>query len=534
MNTISYFILVNLCISILYGFYYLFLRRETFHQLNRWVLLLSPVLAFVLPLVRLDFWNWLKKAPKTVSNIDFGSLIYAGQIIEEQSTLKPTTFTTALFIYFLGSVMMAIWFLYKIIKLSAILKKPSTYGAFTFVTKSYFDETTLSNPSIVQHEEVHRKQLHSLDILFFEGIQIILWCNPLIYFFKKSLKTVHEYLADEHASRTLGKRDYATLLLSQQLDIPSEVLISSFFQSLTIKNRIMMLAKTKSRESKLLKYGLLMPVLAVFILFSSSFVKKKIDKMPGVQNMDVQLKEVIEYGENKMLQTKNKLIVPLTPILMDTTKTPFTIEVKKKNDSTGIPENSLFYINGEKTSSNLLRVVSPEDIRDIKIIKGKEAVEKYGEEAKNGVILITLKDYKEKKPINDSQNHETNNNVTENEKVSVKYKFKEAEDDLNEVFSATEQIAEFPGGVSEMYKFFAANISYPESASINKKRGRVYVKFIVDKNGNIRKPEIIRGAGYGMDEEALRLILKSPKWKPALQNGKAVNSYFSLPIKFEL
>jgi TonB family protein len=104
----------------------------------------------------------------------------------------------------------------------------------------------------------------------------------------------------------------------------------------------------------------------------------------------------------------------------------------------------------------------------------------------------------------------------------------------NEVFTAVETNPEFIGGTSAMYKYIANNNKYPEAAQRARIEGRVFVKFIVDKNGNTKDPQILKGLGFGCDQETIRIVNEMPKWNPGIQNGKPVSVYFTMPILFKL
>lgn len=94
---------------------------------------------------------------------------------------------------------------------------------------------------------------------------------------------------------------------------------------------------------------------------------------------------------------------------------------------------------------------------------------------------------------------------------------------------------EFEGGMKALYKFVSANVKYPEGASERGKGGTVYVKFVVDEKGKVGKLSLLNNVGYGMDEEALRVIAMIPNFKtPAKVKGEAVKVYYQLPIKFTL
>jgi protein TonB len=108
------------------------------------------------------------------------------------------------------------------------------------------------------------------------------------------------------------------------------------------------------------------------------------------------------------------------------------------------------------------------------------------------------------------------------------------ESDDDKVFMAVEQTAEFPGGMAAMYKFLNKNQKYPPSARRMGIEGKVFVKFIVDREGAISNIEIMKGINADLDKEAVRLIKLMPPWKPGKQNGRAVKSQFVLPINFKL
>lgn len=107
----------------------------------------------------------------------------------------------------------------------------------------------------------------------------------------------------------------------------------------------------------------------------------------------------------------------------------------------------------------------------------------------------------------------------------------EAETD---VYILVEEMPEFPGGQKALLEFLNRNIQYPANARESGIQGVVYASFIVEANGKISKPEILRGIGGGCDEEALRVIKMMPDWIPAKQRGKVVPVKFNLPVSFKL
>lgn len=104
----------------------------------------------------------------------------------------------------------------------------------------------------------------------------------------------------------------------------------------------------------------------------------------------------------------------------------------------------------------------------------------------------------------------------------------------DEVFVVVEEQAEFPGGLDSMYAYIVKNLKYPEAAKEKGIEGRVFVSFIIEKDGSISNVKLLRGIGGGCDEAAVKMVKNMPKWKPAKQRGKPVRCQFTLPIKFEL
>ncbi len=103
-----------------------------------------------------------------------------------------------------------------------------------------------------------------------------------------------------------------------------------------------------------------------------------------------------------------------------------------------------------------------------------------------------------------------------------------------EVFMVVETPAEFPGGMEEFYKFLNSNIEYPKEAHRKGIEGKVFARFIVEKDGSISNIELLTDIGYGCGEEVVRVIKLMPKWSPAKVQGSPVRCYFHLPFKFTL
>lgn len=108
------------------------------------------------------------------------------------------------------------------------------------------------------------------------------------------------------------------------------------------------------------------------------------------------------------------------------------------------------------------------------------------------------------------------------------------EGDEGEVFEIVEQNPMFPGGNEALMKWLSKNLKYPASAQENGIQGRVLVQFVVNKDGSIVEPKVIRSVDPALDKEAMRVVSAMPKWQPGKQRGKTVRVRFTLPVTFRL
>jgi protein TonB len=110
----------------------------------------------------------------------------------------------------------------------------------------------------------------------------------------------------------------------------------------------------------------------------------------------------------------------------------------------------------------------------------------------------------------------------------------EPEPEEEEVFMVVEDAPEFPGGINALLEYLKKNIKYPAICRDNNIQGRVIVSFVVNKDGKIVDPEVVKGVNPSLDKEALRVISTMPNWKPGYQRGKPVRVKYSVPVNFRL
>lgn len=140
---------------------------------------------------------------------------------------------------------------------------------------------------------------------------------------------------------------------------------------------------------------------------------------------------------------------------------------------------------------------------------------------------------------NDANVQESTIQSNEDKGQAVEFKYvpevvEEEEVEEQQIFQVVEEMPEFPGGMAECLKFLAKNIKYPTIAQENGVQGRVIVQFVVNQDGSIVDPLVVRSVDPYLDKEALRVIKMMPKWKPGKQRGKAVRVKYTVPVTFKL
>ena len=123
---------------------------------------------------------------------------------------------------------------------------------------------------------------------------------------------------------------------------------------------------------------------------------------------------------------------------------------------------------------------------------------------------------------------------TQNIEITPVVVEEEEEEEETQIFTVVEKDPEFPGGMEALYKYLQQNIKYPQLARDNNITGRVYVTFVVERDGSIANPRVLKDIGGGCGAEAIRVVKSMPKWNPGKQSGKAVRVQFNLPVNFNL
>ncbi len=462
-----------LTLALLVSLFMIFMTRETFHRLNRLLLLAVVVVSLLLPVVNIGvespfsrLWSVIENNNATgqalgvslAASPSLNSDVLAVEAVpgtvsaENIAVDKPFDWLRFTFIiYMVGVALLLVRqvvvyvFMARLI-LRSNVTDASRYGCDGVKLRvhngnegpfSWFYWVVVSNKDlddaareILTHESAHAAAGHSWDILFVDAVILLQWFNPFVWILKERLKDIHEFEADEAVINSgVNIRQYQFLIIKKAVGSRLYSIANSFNHSLT-KKRITMMCKEKSKKWRCAKALYIVPVASVVAL-SFSTVETAGAVVPD------------SVGKVNEFVAKDSSFVPKK--LVDE-----PVEV--------VPAST-----------------------DVDVVR-----------------------------------------IDEVEKGEA-------------VYQVVEQAPEFPGGFNAMMQFFRENIKYPATAMKAGKAGRAIVCFVVKKDGAVCDVKIVRSAGDELlDAEALRAVRSMPAWNPGRQRGKAVNVSLTIPVMFAL
>ena len=436
MNTTEFFtnnlLPVALSLMVLWVAYRLLFTNSNRFQFNRFYLLTAMLFSLALPLFGLLMG---KSTPQVVAfkeNMLGGIMLNEITIsygepsvttLPEAVITQPTRMHVSLWqvlgvIYMMGVAVMALLFLFKMGKLLVvIIRSPKRkmdgftmvfthkeHGPYSFFRYAFFTDEKV-DPTIIRHELSHIGHHHSWDILMVELMKIFQWFNPFIYFYKRELQSLHEYIADDDVvTAGADKRNYMMLILQQCTAVDFSDMSKNFSIILT-KKRIKMITKHEKAKGFWWKLLATLPVLALLLIVNARAAAQ---------------------------QTTN--------------------------------------------ADQTVREANTSEVTDVKINKV----------------------------------------------------------DNDTIYNVVEVAPEFPGGMDKMAKYLSENIKYPEEAKEKGISGRVFISFVIEKDGSVTEVKVMRSVNPIVDNEAVRVVKAMPKWKPGLMKGKPVRVSYVLPINFKL
>jgi len=482
---VNYLIESGISLSLFALVYFLFLRRETFFNVNRWFLLVSVGFSAILPLLHIPVYTPQPVMLPEVTVTPYINLLSVVTIYGAGFTQQTETFVLSYsifgYIYLLGVVFFTLklsWQLRQIyllihrnqafpegkIKLVVLDREISPFSFLNYIFVSNNLRKTEGWENMLEHERQHIHQGHTFDVLVLELIAVIQWFNPFFWLFSRALRENHEFLADQ-AVLAHGIRPswYKQILINQY--VGDQIVLANNFNYSLIKTRIKMMSKIKSKKIASIK------LLTGVLIAASLIVVFACEQKEGEKN-----------GTSPALKTEN-------------------LEF----------DGYSLQLSGDSVAINKLKSVL-EVYNNYKVIRNLNSE---GVIVTSQSIPVTKSIAPPPPPVTDE--------ASKKKVVSG-----------DEVFYIVEDMPAFPGGDAALLNYLAKQVKYPVVAQENAIQGKVLVSFIVEKDGSVSNAKIVRAVDPVIDNEALRVVSTLPKWKPGKQGGKEVRVSYTVPINFVL
>ena len=507
---ITNLILTFLATMVLYFAYKLLFRNSNRFQLNRIILLTISVFAFALPFIRINL-EGQQFQEITSFKEEMDVIFYSDAIIEETPVEANTLSITDIisYLYIIGVVFFLMKFVYNIVKIYKIkagkkievvddvnfIYTNESHIPFSFLKNIYIPKDNL-DAMIIKHEMSHVKNYHSVDIILMEIMIAFQWFNPFIRMIKNELKNNHEFIADSEAIKNEDEKSNYMMLLLQQCTADDFSTIANNFSFLLTKKRISMITKNQKVKGSVIKVLLTLPVFALLILLNTQCdnVKPNEEKQqtPAVEN-----KAEGEVGNlaGRIIFSDEKPFPCANVALEKDGKVVYSVTADENGnyEFKSIPA-------GTYNLKTFYEGYTTMIIEGFNIPANKFAFQ--------NLYLLKQDDADE----------------TSSQKPQVTQ---------DSIYRVSDAMPEYPGGPNEMMRYIQENIKYPQSAIDNKIEGRVFVTFVVEKDGSISNAAVLRGIDKECDAEALRVVSSMPKWNPGQHKGEVVRTQFTIPIIYK-
>jgi TonB family protein len=588
MSILVYILQVSVCLAIFYGFYHVWLRKETLFESNRTYILVTLISSFSLPLLKI-YIDTAVNAGKVISApVHIGSYVEAISYELSAQPASPFPWDKLLTgIYAIGIAFLSIRLFKAIHEINQIrrigdrinilgytciisdkVKTPFSFFNSIYLPKDHrFNDEELRE--VVAHELAHVHGKHTLDVLLVETACIFLWPSPLIYLYRKALKDIHEYVADAAVLKETPWELYAGLLLHQQKGQLQNVLSNQLIYS-QLKKRLLMMNKERSGTLARFKYLGVVPILLLALtLFSfreriMPDLGQTLSAQQGTSDSVYQFNVVFPDGYS---QADGYDSIPRSkePNMIGKTHEPYTA-VDEMPRFPGCEDEQDKTLRDQCQTGKMFQFIGanlryPEEDK-VKGIEGLGVV-KFVVQA-NGQ-LTDIQVVRSPSPAMEKEMIRLMNVMAalpekwipgRHEGVAVPvamtlpFKFKLEDKTSADVLEAVSPV-KFPGcsTISDkteqsncsqqgIYKFIAEHLKYPETDRKNNIEGTGIAKFIIDEQGRMTNIVVMRSPSESIKAEILRVMQlmasSAGAWTPARKEGKAVSAEMVLPVVFKL
>lgn len=437
-QTLLIYLLKSIFISgVFMGYYLIALRNKSFNSYNRFYLLLSMACSLIIPLLNFSWFTIEKQdIPVPSANLSFISTQITDHTSPAFSWLDVIFYLViSISLLLIALFALNIFKVYQLKRKSTILKMNGIdfiytdldHAPFSFLNNLFWKESisldSVYGKKIFKHELTHIHQKHTLDIIFCQIINAVLWMNPFNWLIQKELKAIHEFIADKEAVGNNNVEDFVKLLLEVHYGKHFLNPTHAFYYS-SIKRRLFMLTTPGKTTWGPVRKLLVLPVTVVIVAaMSVSTIESKANAIVAPITTPIIVSEpaIASPVEQPNISTHSPAKQAKKPVLKNDT-TPASIKgkgsaLKSKQDtaylngevltlqslnitfqSTGNRDstqktfpNVLYYINDKPATAEDVNKLGPDKIKSINVLKGESAIKKYGNAGINGAIEIFTK-----------------------------------------------------------------------------------------------------------------------------------------------
>lgn len=515
-----YLLKVNLALMLLYGFYRLMVSRDTFFTLRRFTLWAIYGVALALPVLDIAWWIEDTPATATLAESYAVNVLPALEVYAQGPTM--TVFDALGYVYWLGVGLLSLRMAWQLMGIVALARKtrvrrmggmrvhclagcegPFSFFRWIFVNPDRHTAGQLNE--ILTHEHAHVTQWHSVDTMVAEWFSIFCWFNPFAWLLKHEVRVNLEFLADDKVLADGNARKAYQYHLLGLAYHPNHWDVANNFNVLPLKKRIKMMNKRRTKQIGVAKYLLFAPLAAALLIVSN------IESVAHTVGRNVPMARSLTDKAEQLLQT----------------------EIAASSQSAAMP-NDIMATGVDEVAQPVKKLTISGTVRNV---KGKPVV---------GAVVV-LRGTK-KGTVTDKAGRYQLQGVPVGSAVEVKYAgtgtvlftvkgsrrdvtlgVARLADKQQAAYDIVDQMPNFPGGKEAMMKYISGKVKYP----ITKASGRVVVQFIVDTNGAVVEPKVVRSVSPKLDQAALDAVKGMPKWEPGKLNGKPVRVKYNIPINFE-
>lgn len=582
----------SVCLLAFLLLYKMCFSGSTFHRFNRFYLLGIVVLSAMLPLIHIaptEQMEPMAESCRTAVWVDespLSSLSVSSALDVESKSLSVTEkgAMVLLVMYILyvlvqltgwtKAAVKMLWFLrgkrrHRIGRWVWLVEHDAEYGPFSWMNIIVIsrNEQGFGRRASMRHELSHIVLLHHLDLLLLMACVII---NPTCWIVMKEIKIVHEYEADDEVINhyRIQSRDYQRLLIMRTVGAEAYALASSF--NLNIKKRIIMMKKNQSHWWRIAWIVVTLPLTGVTLMAFS------------------EPKEALKVAVDNSVKAVEQPLAELTAAVLDapaaeTSEAPKPEKAEEPQQKESKVKAGSTITGTVKDNVGPLHYANLVEIDQYGRIVAQTTTDKNGKFSLKVVdpghkIRISYVGYKTQTLDISSNKMDATlepimgfSNVTVvGRRDSVDLKSARYQDQTNaggddKTFDLVEQAPTYPGGQGEIMKYLSTHLRYPAVAREMQAEGEITVKFIVDKTGFVRSPQVVQtntksplitaevakaakegdeeaveisrnyyDAVEALKEEAIYVVRNMPRWEPGRQNGKRVETSYTLPVSFKL